>query len=51
MSGKSNVVFWLEAHGYDTNEALVDAVFEAGKNARKMLKDDEIEAIVRKHIS
>ena len=50
MSGKSNVIFWLEAHGYDTDDALVDAIFEAGKNARKMLKDDEIEAIVQQRI-
>jgi len=47
MSGKSNVVFWLEAHGYDTDEPLVDEIFKAAKDSRRLLTDDEIEAIVR----
>ncbi len=47
MSGKSNVVFWLEAHGYDTDEPLVDEIFKAAKDSRRLLTDDQIEAIVR----
>ncbi len=50
MSGKSNVIFWLEAHGYDTTEAVVDAVFEAGKNSRRMLTDEQVEDIVKQHM-
>ena len=51
MSGKSNVVFWLEAHGYDTTAQLVDAIFNAAKDSRRNLTDDEIEEIVRQHVS
>ena len=50
MSGKSNVIFWLEAHGYDTLEPMVDAIFDAAKDSRRMLTDDEIEEIVRQHL-
>ncbi|MHC4957585.1 MAG: LeuA family protein [Planctomycetota bacterium] len=50
MSGKSNVVFWLESRAYDADPALVDAIFEACKNCRKMMTDDEIEAIVKQHM-
>jgi 2-isopropylmalate synthase len=50
MSGKSNVVFWLEAHGYDVEDAIVADVFAAAKDSRRNLTDDEIEAIVRQHI-
>ncbi|HEX5136281.1 MAG TPA: 2-isopropylmalate synthase, partial [Planctomycetota bacterium] len=46
MSGKSNVIFWLEAHGYDTDERTVDAIFKAAKDSKRNLTDDEIEAIV-----
>ena len=51
MSGKSNVIFWLEAHGYDTLDGIVDAVFSAAKNSRRNLTDDQIEAIVAEHVS
>jgi 2-isopropylmalate synthase len=45
MSGKSNVVFWLEAHGYDTDERTVDLIFKAAKDSKRNLTDAEIEAI------
>ncbi len=51
MSGKSNVTFWLEAHGYDTEDAIVDEIFAAAKDSRRLLTDDEIESIVKKHVS
>jgi len=46
MSGKSNVVFWLEAHGYDTDDATVERIFQAAKDSRKLLTDEQIEALV-----
>jgi len=51
MSGKSNVVFWLEAHGYDVLEPIVDAIFQAAKDSRRNLTDEEIEEIVRQHVA
>ena len=51
MSGKSNVIFWLEARAYDADPVLVDTIFEAAKNARRNMTDDEIESIVKQHVS
>ena len=48
MSGKSNVVFWLEAHGYDADEKTVDAIFKAAKDSDRILTAEEIEAIVNR---
>ena len=31
MSGKSNVHFWLERHGYETTDELVDRIYQAGQ--------------------
>jgi len=46
MSGKSNVLFWLEANNYDaTDDALVERVFAAAKNSDHLLTDDELHAI------
>ena len=42
MSGKSNVVFWLERHGIDAAEDLVDRVFRRAKGASKVLTEEEI---------
>jgi len=46
MSGRSNVIFWLEQHGYEVRDAVVDAVFDVAKKARENLRDDEILDIV-----
>jgi 2-isopropylmalate synthase len=48
MSGKSNVIFWLEANGYDTDAAVVDAIFKAAKSSDRNLTDAEIDAIVNR---
>jgi len=45
-SGRSNVVYWLRAHGYDPTDALVDHVFAAAKAGDHTLTDDEVEAII-----
>lgn len=42
MSGKSNVVFWLERHGMEADEELVDIVFQKAKRADRCLRDEEI---------
>ncbi len=47
MCGVSNVVFWLERHGYDPADAVVQAVFEAAKASARVLTDDEVHEIVR----
>jgi isopropylmalate/homocitrate/citramalate synthase len=42
MSGKSNVVFWLERHGIQPDEELVDRVFSKAKRSATVLSDHEI---------
>ena len=42
MSGKSNVVFWLERHGIATSDEVVDRIYQRAKAATRCLTDDEI---------
>ncbi len=43
MSGKSNVIWWLDHHGFDgSDEALVERVFAAAKAADRLLSDEEL---------
>jgi 2-isopropylmalate synthase len=45
MSGKSNVLYWLERHGIPANEELVGKIFDAAKNSSYVLTDAEIAAL------
>jgi 2-isopropylmalate synthase len=42
MSGKSNVIFWLEKHGIAPAEDLVERIFARAKQADRLLTDAEI---------
>ena len=42
LSGKSNVVFWLEQHGFAAEEAVVDRVFHRAKSSSRVLTEQEI---------
>lgn len=42
MSGKSNVVFWLERHGHAATDDLVDRIFARAKRSRTVLTPEEI---------
>ena len=46
MSGRSNVVFWLEARGIEPTEERVERVFDAAKRSDRLLEDGEIERLV-----
>ncbi|MDX1660310.1 MAG: LeuA family protein [Gemmatimonadota bacterium] len=46
MSGKSNVVFWLESRGIDAEPELVEKIFEHAKTSDHVLSDEEIEALI-----
>jgi isopropylmalate/homocitrate/citramalate synthase len=48
MSGKSNVVFWLERHGYAASDELVDRIFHKAKASATVLTAEEIVAEVRR---
>jgi len=46
MSGRSNVLFWLEEHGVQPNDEIVDRIFDAAKRSDRLLEDDEIERLL-----
>ena len=45
MSGKSNVLFWLERYNIPANDALVSRIFETAKRSARVLTDDEVLAL------
>jgi 2-isopropylmalate synthase len=45
MSGKSNVLFWLERHKIPASDAVVNRILEAAKQSARVLTDDEIQAL------
>ena len=47
MSGKSNVVFWLERRGYTATEELVDRIFVRAKASATVLSEADLLAEVR----
>ena len=50
VSGLSNVKWWLEAHGYDPEDAaLCQRLFDAAKATSRALRDDELTALVAEH--
>ncbi|MDX1623498.1 MAG: LeuA family protein [Gemmatimonadota bacterium] len=44
MSGRSNVVYWLESRGIEAEPGLVDEIFGRAKASDHVLTDEEIEA-------
>jgi len=46
MSGKSNVVFWLERRGLPVSDEIVDRIFSKAKASSTVLTDDEIRAVL-----
>ena len=47
MSGLSNVVYWLEQRGYEPTDELKHRIFRAAKETNRILRDAEIEALIR----
>jgi 2-isopropylmalate synthase len=48
MSGKSNVVHWLERRGHAATEPRVAAILEKAKRSNRLLSEEEILDVVRK---
>jgi 2-isopropylmalate synthase len=48
MSGKSNVVFWLERRGIPASDALIDRIFAKAKASATVLTDSEIRAEIER---
>jgi len=47
MSGESNVVFWLESHGFEATKERVARVFARAKDSDRLLTQDELRALAR----
>lgn len=47
MSGKSNILYWLEKHGHAAKDELVGAIFEKAKASNRLLSEAEIEDVIR----
>lgn len=48
VSGKSNVIYWLEKRNLEATPELVDKIFARAKLANHVLRDDEIHKILKK---
>jgi len=46
LSGRSNVVFWLEKRGLPITDEIVDRVFAAAKASNRTLTHDQVQTIV-----
>jgi 2-isopropylmalate synthase len=46
MSGRSNVVYWLERRGVEATEARVDRIFRAAKGAAAVLDEGQIRSLI-----
>jgi isopropylmalate/homocitrate/citramalate synthase len=46
MSGKSNVIYWLESRGLEATEERVARIFDRAKSARGVLSEDEVMQLV-----
>lgn len=44
MSGRSNVIYWLESRGLDASDERVDRIFEKAKKSSTVLTEDEVRA-------
>jgi len=46
MSGRSNVVFWLEKRGLPASDEVIDRVFAVAKASNRILTHDQVQTIV-----
>ena len=46
MSGKSNVIYWLEIRGVEASEDRVARIYERAKQASGVLSEEELLALV-----
>ncbi len=47
MSGRSNVVYWLEQHGVEATDERVDRIFSEAKKSDAVLSDDKITQLLK----
>jgi isopropylmalate/homocitrate/citramalate synthase len=47
LSGRSNVIYWLEKRGIPAPDEIVDRVFASAKQAERVMTDAEILAVIK----
>jgi len=47
MSGRSNIIYWLEKRGLPAGDDVVNRVFEKAKRSNRLLTDAEIQEAIR----
>ncbi len=50
MSGESNVLFWLEQHGFPPKKSIVRRIMDIAKSSDRVLDDIELEFIARRYV-
>ncbi len=46
VAGRSNIEYWLEMNGYDTNPERIDRILALAKRSHRILTEAEIEAVL-----
>ena len=46
LSGRSNVIHWLEKRGIPATDELIERIVEVAKQSERVLSDDDIQAVV-----
>jgi isopropylmalate/homocitrate/citramalate synthase len=46
MSGKSNVIYWLEKRGIEPSEERVNRIYEHAKQSSSVLEEEDIRQLV-----
>ena len=46
MSGRSNIVYWLESRGIEATDELVAHLFEVAKSQPRNMEDEEIHSAI-----
>src|SRR5436853_5468195 len=46
MSGKSNVIFWLESHGFEASEDRITRIDDPAEQAAGVLTEEEVKALI-----
>jgi 2-isopropylmalate synthase len=47
LSGRSNVVYWLEARGLEPKDEVVARIYDAAKKSNRVLEEDELLTLAR----
>ena len=51
MSGRSNIIWWLENNDFEPKDELVAYLFEVAKSKRKLMSDEEVTNVVEDFLS